>query len=755
MAVNLSFIGGAGWQFFDDNGVPLSGGKIYTYAAGTTTPLTTYTSRTGLVPNSNPIILDAAGRTPEQIWSTEGSLYKYVVKTSTDVQIRSWDNIGGSVVASDLATDLANTTDNTKGDALIGFKQSNSSGFLTGATARTVNTKLQEIVSVKDFGAVGDGIVDDTEAIQAAIDSFGRGTGTLTLGALLFPEGTYKISDQLEIYQQRLSLLSHNAVLRWYGVNTKAMLRIRDSNNVVIDSLTFLGNASTPPTAAIYFEQDSAGTVGTNEFCTISNVSIGRSAISATSPGTFPLARGIWIGGAVDGNNDSFYIDRCTINDCTTAGIAIDNNQSIWGSISNTFLNTCGYGIYTGSNVQCSNVCFNRNTVADLYAFRDITVTIDGFNSENAVLPISTSQGASIYINGGKIICGSLMSGTYWADIAAPNYVSLSNLQVAQAAGITGKKLRVSGTSTITARVFISQCRLPDGNSDAGYEFNFSTGTAGGYINVSAAPFEAKAFAKYRVAFEPPSIASGSSAGTSTTGSLISEVLSGDIYIPSFKLPLQDVILTGGASANSTLSARFHNRTSGAVDLASSFVYWRKIATSQIVGLASSSYSSPLLANGAQATTTLSLPTAKMGDFVAWSSEANAVASLLMTSAYVSAAGTVTVVSFNSTGGTIGATTATLRTVIVSEHVADLLGGNVYDPPNIASLAQTTTTISVPGAALGDTVIAAFSNDLQAITLSAYVSAADTVTAVMFNGSAGAVNLGAGLLRVFIYKQGY
>lgn len=195
MAVNLSFIGGAGWQFLDDNGNPLSGGKIYTYAAGTSTPQTTYTSRTGLTANTNPIILDAAGRTPEQIWSTEGLLYKYVVKDSNDVLIRSWDNIGGSVVASDLAQDLANTSNNAKGDALIGFKQSNSGGFATNAVARTVNAKLQEIVSVKDFGAVGDGVADDFLAINRAaayISSIGGGT-------VFYPAGTYRITRSIRL----------------------------------------------------------------------------------------------------------------------------------------------------------------------------------------------------------------------------------------------------------------------------------------------------------------------------------------------------------------------------------------------------------------------------------------------------------------------------------------------------------------------------------------------------------------------------
>ena len=90
---NLSAFAGAGAQFFDDNGVPLVGGKVYTYASGTTTPLATYTTSAGTVANSNPIILDAAGRTPNEIWLTAGSLYKFIVRTSTDVLIGTYDGV--------------------------------------------------------------------------------------------------------------------------------------------------------------------------------------------------------------------------------------------------------------------------------------------------------------------------------------------------------------------------------------------------------------------------------------------------------------------------------------------------------------------------------------------------------------------------------------------------------------------------------------------------------------------------------------
>jgi hypothetical protein len=90
---NLSSFAGAGAQFFDDNGNPLTGGKVYTYAAGTTTLLATYTTSTGAVANTNPIILDAAGRTPNEIWLTAGTLYKFIVQTSVNVLVGTYDGL--------------------------------------------------------------------------------------------------------------------------------------------------------------------------------------------------------------------------------------------------------------------------------------------------------------------------------------------------------------------------------------------------------------------------------------------------------------------------------------------------------------------------------------------------------------------------------------------------------------------------------------------------------------------------------------
>jgi hypothetical protein len=97
MSVNLSAFGGVGWQFFDNNGVPLAGGLIYTYAAGTTTPQATYTTSAGTIAHSNPIVLNSAGRVPGgELWLVIGSNYKFVLQTSTATTIATYDNIYGS-----------------------------------------------------------------------------------------------------------------------------------------------------------------------------------------------------------------------------------------------------------------------------------------------------------------------------------------------------------------------------------------------------------------------------------------------------------------------------------------------------------------------------------------------------------------------------------------------------------------------------------------------------------------------------------
>jgi len=96
MAVNLSPIGN-GFQFFTTTGLPLAGGYLYTYQAGSTTPLTTYTDNGGTSSNTNPIQLGTDGRPPEEIWLTYGVNYKFVLADSTNAVIQTYDNLYGII----------------------------------------------------------------------------------------------------------------------------------------------------------------------------------------------------------------------------------------------------------------------------------------------------------------------------------------------------------------------------------------------------------------------------------------------------------------------------------------------------------------------------------------------------------------------------------------------------------------------------------------------------------------------------------
>lgn len=252
MAVNLSPVGGVAAQFLDNNGNVLTGGKIYTYAAGTTTPQASYTSAAGITAHSNPIILDASGRVPGgEIWLTDGLQYKVAIYTADNVLIGTYDNViginsnfvnfvtaeevqiatagqtvftlttmqyqpgtnnlvvyvdgvnqveGGSYSYVETNSTTVTFTAGLHVGAVVKFVSAEllttSAGDAAqvsytpagaGAVATNVQAKLRETISVKDFGAVGDGVADDTAAINLAIVAVGSAGG----GTVYFPAGTY------------------------------------------------------------------------------------------------------------------------------------------------------------------------------------------------------------------------------------------------------------------------------------------------------------------------------------------------------------------------------------------------------------------------------------------------------------------------------------------------------------------------------------------------------------------------------------
>lgn len=291
MAVNLSPVGGVAAQFFDNSGNVLTGGKIYTYLAGTTTPATTYTTSAGTVAWSNPIVLDASGRVSGsgEVWLTDSIVYKFVLKDSNDVLIATYDNITGinsnfvnfvSAEETQTATqgqtvfnlttmeyqpgvnnllvfvngskqivttnyvetdsDTVTFVDGLNVGDVVDFVTATPINTLTADAATTAYTppfansvttnvedKLAQYVSVKDFGAVGDGTTDDTIAIQNALD----------VASIYIPDGTYLVS-QLEISANGQCI---------YGESNNAIIKRKDNtygpviNNNGFDNVTFIG----------------------------------------------------------------------------------------------------------------------------------------------------------------------------------------------------------------------------------------------------------------------------------------------------------------------------------------------------------------------------------------------------------------------------------------------------------------------------------------------------------------------------------
>lgn len=202
-------------HFVDNNGHPLVGGRVYHYYVGTNTPKDTYQDSGQTIPNTNPIVLDARGEA-----SIYGAgTYRQVLTTSSGVTI--WDQVildPSSAVGGDLDAlkdDLANNTDPLKGAGLVGF--SNSAVYADGTVGsgiREINAKIGVVVT--DYGAKGDGVTDDTDSIKAAITAAGAG------GDVIFPEGTYLITDKLT------SLTSQ----RWLGRGGQRATTLKKGANI-------------------------------------------------------------------------------------------------------------------------------------------------------------------------------------------------------------------------------------------------------------------------------------------------------------------------------------------------------------------------------------------------------------------------------------------------------------------------------------------------------------------------------------------
>ena len=149
-------------QFFDANGNPLVGGKLFTYAAGTTTPQATFTDYNGATANTNPVILNSRGEAA--IWCG-ANRYFMVLKDSDDVEIWTSDNVNGPngptlavLAASDGATLIGYTPADTGVATTVNARLQQIDGTSPTAGALDGNTKAS-INTLRDATAVSGGTV--------------------------------------------------------------------------------------------------------------------------------------------------------------------------------------------------------------------------------------------------------------------------------------------------------------------------------------------------------------------------------------------------------------------------------------------------------------------------------------------------------------------------------------------------------------------------------------------------------------------
>ena len=216
MNVFLSPVGGAAAQFFNNDGTVLSGGKIYTYAAGTSTPQVTYTSYSGNIAHSNPIILNSAGRVSGggEVWLDFSKAYKFVITTSTDVLIGTYDNIIGPLSlyfsvdnftgnGSTLAFTLTGTPYDLNSTFVYinGVYQNKSTYSISGTTVTfttapplTSSIEVMYVLSVKDVSLndyTGDGT---TVAFTLTGSPIGENSTFVFINGVYQNKNTYSIA---------------------------------------------------------------------------------------------------------------------------------------------------------------------------------------------------------------------------------------------------------------------------------------------------------------------------------------------------------------------------------------------------------------------------------------------------------------------------------------------------------------------------------------------------------------------------------
>jgi hypothetical protein len=230
-------------QIYGSDGNPLVGGKIYTYAAGTTTPLATYTDAGAGTANTNPIILNSLGQA--NIWLAPSSSYKFSVYTSADVLLYTVDNITAPIDYLSLVTSLASPPP-------IGSTAPNTGAFTTlAATTATITTVNATTVNATTITATG--------TVTAETLTFEGG------GSMTKPSEAGIQSLTATVAANALTVTLNPAVLDFRSTTLTTGVpvsrTIPSAISIVVSSGSTLGTVSAVQSRIVVLALDNAGTV--------------------------------------------------------------------------------------------------------------------------------------------------------------------------------------------------------------------------------------------------------------------------------------------------------------------------------------------------------------------------------------------------------------------------------------------------------------------------------------------------------------
>lgn len=335
-----------------------------------------------------------------------------------------------------------------------------SSNFLND-----VVSKNQEFVSVKDFGAVCDGVTDDTTAFQAAVDSVGDTSITQRSGLTLLISGPIVITNTITVRRKSIKIVGtgwgrisdtfeNRSMLIWGGAAGIPMIKVQDTLNFQLDNIRFVGSSTNKPSAAINFNETNDG--WPNSANKVSNIYIG--SISGETDDNEQFTNGILIDG-LGASNSELIIDNLYLRKITQDGIHVGSSQNLNIHVTNFWANNCSRAaIYNCGAVQGETWSFANNAV-DIYVpgTDDNALTVNGLTLCNGFFSERSGRLAEIF--NGTIS----LTGGRWALATTTN--------------TDGKVIKAEGSSAI--RVTLTDFRFNQISSPPTAPYlSFDNGTA-------------------------------------------------------------------------------------------------------------------------------------------------------------------------------------------------------------------------------------------------------------------------------------